>query len=489
MENIKCNNININIKNEVNSKGNISYIDEEEMNVMNSGFVNNLNMILATDFYQLTMGAAYYQYNLENNIEEEDDIATFELFIRKFPKHRNYLIFAGLEQALQYLLNARFTEQTIKFLREKEVFKNIDSSFFDEYLPKFKFNVDVWAMKEGNFFFPNEPVIRVQGPLFHAQIAETYLLNVINFQTLVASKASRIKTVAPDKVLLEFGTRRSHSPLAGVYAARASYIAGFNGTSNVIADLELGINSTGTMAHSFVQKFDDELDSFNLYYKIYERDSILLIDTYDTEIGAEKSCKFGNNIKGVRIDSGDLIEHAKKVRKILDKNGCEKVLIVASSDLNEYKIKEIIDKKVPIDAFGVGTELATSRDDPTISGVYKLIEYNNVPKIKISEEKLTYPGKKQVYRICDKDGMFKEDLLALENEPAPPNSEALLIPIIKNGELIKPYPKLDAIQNYYLDNIKKLPDSYKKLKEAKIFKLKVSKKLEQLTNSLSQKYP
>ncbi|MFX1302658.1 MAG: nicotinate phosphoribosyltransferase [Promethearchaeota archaeon] len=456
---------------------------------MSSGFINNQNMILATDFYQLTMGAAYYQYNLENNIDEKDDIATFELFIRQFPRNRNYLIFAGLEQAVHFLLNARFTERTIEFLREKAVFKNIDANFFNEYLPNFKFNLNVWAMKEGNFFFPNEPIIRVEGPMFHAQIVETYLLNVINYQTLVASKASRIKNIAPDKVLLEFGTRRSHSPLAGVYAARASYIAGFNATSNVVADLELSINSTGTMAHSFVQKFESELDSFDSYYKIYDKDSILLIDTYHTEKAAEKSCKFGNNIKGVRIDSGDLIDHAKKVRKILDDNGCEKVLIVASSDLNEYKIKEIIDRNAPIDAFGIGTELATSSDDPTISGVYKLIEYNNIPKIKISEEKLTYPGVKQVYRIYDKDGMFKEDLLALENETAPPNSEALLIPVIKNGELINPYPKLDNIQNYYLENIKKLPDTYKKLKEAKIFKLKVSKKLEQLTNSLAQKYP
>ncbi|MFX1307059.1 MAG: nicotinate phosphoribosyltransferase, partial [Promethearchaeota archaeon] len=225
---------------------------------MNSGFVNDLNMILATDFYQLTMGAAYYQYNLENNINETDDIAAFELFIRQLPRNRNYLIFAGLEQAIHYLLNARFTERTIKFLRSKAVFKNIDPSFFDDYLPNFKFKLDVWAMKEGNFFFPNEPILRVQGPLFHAQVAETYLLNVINYQTLVASKASRIKNIAPNKVLLEFGTRRSHSPLAGVYAARASYIAGFNGTSNAVADLELGINSSGTMAHSFVQKFDIE---------------------------------------------------------------------------------------------------------------------------------------------------------------------------------------------------------------------------------------
>jgi nicotinate phosphoribosyltransferase len=446
-------------------------------------------MILATDFYQLTMGAAYYQYNLENEIDENEDIATFELFIRRFPRNRNYLIFAGLEQAIQYLLNARFTERTIDFLREKKVFKNIDKSFFDEYLPNFKFNLDVWAMREGNFFFPNEPVIRVQGPMLHAQIVETYLLNVINFQTLIASKASRIKTIAPDKVLLEFGTRRSHSPLAGVYAARASYVAGFNGTSNVIADLELGINSSGTMAHSFVQKFDNELESFNSYYKIYGNESIFLIDTYDTEKGAQKSCKFGNRIKGVRLDSGDLIVHAKKVRKILDDNGCEKMLIVASSDLNEYKIKKIIDNNAPIDAFGIGTELATSRDDPAISGVYKLIEYNRIPKKKISEEKVKYPGIKQVYRIFDNDGKFKKDILSLEDEPAPSNSEPLLFQIVKSGELVKELPKLDDIQKFYLENIKKLPSPYKKLEEAHIFELQISKKLQQLTKSLKLKYP
>ncbi|MFX1324234.1 MAG: nicotinate phosphoribosyltransferase [Promethearchaeota archaeon] len=453
---------------------------------LKSGFINENNMILSTDFYQLTMTAAYYQYNLENNIHEKDDMATFEIFVRKFPKNRNYLIFAGLEQALHYLLNARFTEKTIDFLRNRPVFNKIDSQFFDNYLPNFRFNLDIWAMKEGNFFFPNEPIMRVQGPMIHAQLAETYLLNVINFQTLVASKASRITNIAPNKVLLEFGTRRSHSPLAGVYAARASYIAGFNGTSNVIADIELGINSTGTMAHSFVQKFNNEIESFKIYYDIYGENSILLIDTYDTEKGAKKSTHFGNNIKGVRIDSGNLIDHAKEVRKILDENGCKDVLIVASSDLNEYKIKKLIDENAPIDAFGVGTELATSSDDPTISGVYKLIQYNNIPKIKISEEKVTYPGIKQVFRKFNGKGMFEEDLLALANEPIPPSTEPLLEQIMKNGNIIVKLPKLDEIQQFYLENIKKLPDIYKKLRNIQPFQLEISRTLEDLTLSLKE---
>ena len=453
-----------------------------------SGFINEQNLILSTDFYELTMGAAYYQYNLNNNIEEEDDIAVFELFVRQLPKNRNYLIFAGLEQVIHYLQNARFSERTIEFLRKKDVFKKIDSSFFDDYLPKFKFKLDVWAMREGNFFFPNEPIMKIQGPMFHAQLAETYLLNIINYQTIVASKASRIKNVAQDKTLLEFGTRRSHSPLAGVYAARASYIAGFNGTSNVIADIELGINSSGTMAHSFVQRFNNEMESFEVYNDIYGDNSIFLIDTYDTEQAANKITKFKNSIKAVRIDSGDLVDHSKKVRKILDENGCEKVLIVASSDLNEYRIKEILDKNAPIDAFGIGTELATSRDDPAIAGVYKLIEYNRKPKIKISEDKLTYPGKKQIYRFYNKQGEFKEDILTLDYEPAPSDSEALLIPVMKKGILITNLPDLNNIQQFYNENIKKLPNKFKELDENHTFELRISKKLSELTNSLKEKF-
>jgi len=458
------------------------------MNKSNSELLNNANMILATDFYQLTMGAAYYQYNLENNRDENEDIAVFELFIRKYPKNRNYLIFAGLEQVIHYLLNARFSEDTINFLKSKDVFKNIDPSFFEEYLPNFKFKLDAWSMKEGTFFFPDEPIMRIQGPMFHAQLAETYILNVINYQTIVASKASRIRNIAPDKILLEFGTRRSHSPLAGVYAARASYIAGFDGTSNVIADLELGIISSGTMAHSFVQKFDTEEEAFDAYYNIYGKNSILLIDTYDTEKAAKKACKYGNNIMGVRIDSGDLIQHSKKVRAILDNNGSKEVKIIASSDLNEYKIKNIIDNHAPIDVFGVGTELATSRDDPSISGVYKLIEYNGQPKIKVSEEKLTYTGKKQIYRIYNKRGFFKEDILTLDNDVVPLNSEALLIPIMEKGNLISKLPQLMEVQQYYLKNIQKLPDEYKTLDENHVFKLKISEKLSDLTNSLKKEH-
>ena len=453
----------------------------------NSGFLNELNMILATDFYQLTMGAAYYQENLEKLNEMEDDIAVFDLFIRKLPKNRNYLIFAGLEQVIHYLQNARFTESTIEFLRSREEFRNINRDFFDAYLPKFKFNLDVWSLKEGTFFFANEPVMRFQGPMLQAQLAETFILNVINYQTLVASKASRIKNIAPNKVLLEFGTRRSHSPLAGVYAARASFIAGFNGTSNVLADLELGINSSGTMAHSFVQRFDNEEEAFDLYFKIYGKNSILLIDTYDTEKAAKKACKFGNKIFGVRIDSGDLIENSKKVRKILDENGCNDVIIVASSDLNEYKIKNLLEHDAPIDAFGIGTELVTSRDDPALAAVYKLVEYQGKPRIKTSEDKLTYPGKKQLYRLYDNNGIFLKDIITLEEEPSPPNSEILLTQVMERGKLKVEVSNLKEIQQYYLENIKNLPNTFKIIDKEIDYRVEISEELRKLTKMLQNK--
>jgi nicotinate phosphoribosyltransferase len=449
--------------------------------------IDKENMILSTDFYQITMIAAYYQYNYENNINEGDDICVFELFSRKLPKNRNYLVFAGLEQVLYYLLNARFSNRTIEYIRNRDEFKNIDSSFFDEYLLNFKFDLDVWALREGEIFFPNEPIIRVEGPSIKAQLAETYLLSVVNYQTIIASKAARIKDVAGDKVVLEFGTRRAHSPQAGIYAARASYIGGFDGTSNVTADLELGIKASGTMAHSFVQKFG-EMESFRVYYDIYKGDTILLIDTYDIKEGTLKATKFGNDIFGVRIDSGDLAEEAKRVRKILDDNGCENIIIVLSSDLNEFKIRDILKRGVKVDAFGVGTELVTSRDDPSLGVVYKLMEHNGKPTIKISEGKITYPGKKQLYRFINDEGKIERDVLALSDEPTPPGAEPMLIPILERGNLKYNLPKLEEIRAYSMNNIKKLPDRLRKLEEVKSQKLEISNKLENLTASLINKY-
>jgi len=453
----------------------------------NSCFINEENMILSTDFYQVSMCAAYYQYNLENNIAEEDDISTFELFVRKLPENRNYLVFAGLEQVIHYVQNARFTPRVIEYLKSREMLKNIDDSFFDEYLPNFEFKLDVWALPEGTVFFPNEPLVRVTGPTFHAQLLETYIISVINYQTIVASKAARIRKAAKDKLVLEFGTRRAHSPQAGIYAARASYIGGFDGTSNVVSDLELGIEASGTMAHSFVEKFG-EMESFEIFYRYYGENTINLIDTYDIKKGTLKSTKFGNNILGVRIDSGDLAKETKRVRRILDENGCNEVQIVLSSNLDEYKIREILDKGAPADAFGVGTELVTSSDAPKLSAVYKLMEHNREPKIKISEGKKTYPGRKQLYRIFDDKGKYKEDLLMLEDEKPPDNAYPLLVPIMKGGKLIYDLPSLDEIKNYCYDNLDRLHEKYHQLNEIKVKKVRISEKLDNLVDALISKY-
>jgi len=434
------------------------------------------------------MSAGYFQYNLENSIDDQNDTSTFELFVRKLPRNRNYLIFAGLEQVIHYLQNARFNERTIEYFRSREVFKNIDPKFFDEYLPNFKFDLDVWSIPEGQFFFPNEPIMRIEGPTIQAQLAETYILNVITYQTVVASKASRIRNVSGNRIILDFGTRRSHSPLAGVYAARASYIAGLNGTSNCVADLELGIKASGTMAHSWVQRFPTELESFKAFYKIYGKNSILLIDTYDIKKGTLNACKTAKDIKGVRIDSGDLVENSKIVRKILDENGLKNAIITLSSDLNEHKIKDLIEKGAPADAFGVGTEMVTSRDDPVVNSVYKLIQHNGIPKIKISEGKITYPGKKQVYRVYDENGKFTKDILMLENETPPDKSEPFLAPIMRKGKLIYDLPSLDEIQQFYYKNIEKLPEEFKKLEQLDLFRLGLSNGIKELTQKLKNQY-
>jgi len=434
------------------------------------------------------MSAGYFQYNLENSIDDQNDISTFEVFVRKLPRNRNYLIFAGLEQVIHYLQNARFNERTIEYFRSREDFKNINPKFFDEYLPNFKFDLDVRSIPEGQFFFPNEPIMRIEGPTIQAQLAETYILNVITYQTAVASKASRIRNVSGNRIILDFGTRRSHSPLAGVYAARASYIAGLNGTSNCVADLELGIRASGTMAHSWVQRFADELESFKVFYKIYGKNSILLIDTYDIKKGTLNACKTAMDIRGVRIDSGDLVENSKIVRKILDENGLKNAIITLSSDLNEHKIKDLIEKGAPADAFGVGTEMVTSRDDPVVDSVYKLIQHNRIPKIKISKGKITYPGKKQVYRVYDENGKFTKDILMLENETPAEESEPIMILIMKKGELIYDLPSLDEIQQFYYKNMEKLPEEYKKLEQLNLFRLELSNGIKELTQKLKNQY-
>jgi len=396
---------------------------------------------LTTDLYELTMAAAYF----ENGLRER---AIFDLFIRKLPKHRSYLIAAGLEQALEYLSSVSFNSEQIDYLREHPSFKKVSREFFD-YLAEFKFTGDVWAMPEGIAAFAMEPLLRVEAPIIEAQIVETFLLSTINFQTMIASKAARVVTATGGRSVVEFGTRRAHGTEAGLFAARAAYIGGCIGTSNVEAGHLFGIPTFGTLAHSFVMSFDDEDDAFRAFLKVFPDTATVLVDTYDTIAAVKRlSRDFGATIPAIRLDSGDLCELSKQVRRILDDAGMNNTKIFASGDLNEYRIADLISRGAQIDSFGVGTELATSYDEPALSGVYKLagIEENGriSMKIKLSHDKATYPGAKQVWRFEDKSGTYAHDLIALaDEEPSAHSADSiagarpLLEPVMEAGRCVE----------------------------------------------------
>ncbi len=375
---------------------------------------------LTTDLYELTMAAAYFENGIRNR-------AIFELFIRKLPRRRSYLIVAGLEQALDYLSTLRFAADQIDYLREHPSFKKVSREFFD-YLAEFRFTGDVLAMPEGTAAFAMEPLLRVTAPIIEAQIVETFLLSTINFQTMIASKAARIVLAASGRSVVEFGTRRAHGTEAGLFAARAAYIGGCIGTSNVEAGHLFGIPTFGTLAHSFVMSFDDEDDAFRAFLKVFPDTATVLVDTYDTIAAVKRLARdFGPTIPAVRLDSGDLCELSKEVRRILDGAGMTGTKIFASGDLNEYKIADLISRGAKIDSFGVGTELATSYDEPALSGVYKLagLEENGrvTMRIKLSHDKATYPGAKQVWRFKQKSGKYAHDLITLADEEPSLNSE------------------------------------------------------------------
>jgi nicotinate phosphoribosyltransferase len=395
---------------------------------------------LTTDLYELAMAAAYF----ENGVEQR---AVFELFIRRLPEHRSYLIAAGLEQALDYLAALSFTAEQIEYLQTHKSFQNVSAEFFD-YLARFRFTGDVWAIPEGTAVFGMEPLLRVTAPIIEAQIVETFLLSTINFQTMVSSKAARIVTAAQGRSVIEFGTRRAHGTEAGLFAARAAYIGGCVGTSNVEAGFLFGIPTFGTLAHSFIMSFDREDDAFQAFLKVFPTSATVLVDTYDTIAAVKRLARdFGSAIPAVRLDSGDLLGLSKQARKILDDAGMTETRIFASGDLNEYKIAELISRGAQIDSFGVGTELATSYDAPALSGVYKLAAIEQSGgislRMKLSHDKATYPGAKQVWRFTDGSGKYARDLVAQADEQPPliePEGSAgswrpLLAPVMTQGRL------------------------------------------------------
>jgi nicotinate phosphoribosyltransferase len=437
---------------------------------------------LATDLYQLTMAAAYH----DNGRNER---ASFELFARKLPRERSYLIVAGLEQALDYLRRLSFTSDEIEYLRGLPAFDHVSPKFFD-YLRDFRFSGDVWAMPEGTVAFAGEPLFRVTAPLIEAQIVETYLLATINFQTLIATKASRIVDAAQGRGIIEFGARRAHGFGAAIYAARAAFIGGCIGTSNVEAGRMFDIPVYGTAAHSFTMAFEREIDAFRAYFKVFPDSSTLLLDTYDTIDAARLATEFGQELRGVRLDSGDLIELSKRVRAILDEAGMRQTKILASGDLNEFKIAEMIAAGAPIDLFGVGTDLSTSRDAPALGGVYKLVEVEVdgrvEPKLKLSPDKATYPYRKQVWRATSSGGLFVGDIIARADETDLPGAP-LLEPVMCEGQGVATPPGLREAQERARLQLAGLPAAHKRLIEAQPYPVRYSDKLEESRLDLLEK--
>jgi len=435
---------------------------------------------LATDLYELTIAAAYF----ENN---ESADAAFELFVRNLPANRSYLIAAGLEQAAEYLRGLRFEKEHIEFLRKHPSFKNIGDGFF-RYLREFRFRGNVWALPEGTVFFANEPIMRVSAPIIQAQIVETYLLSTINFQTLIATKASRVVQSARGREVVEFGGRRAHGPEAALLAARSSYIGGCVGTSNVLAGYKFGIPVYGTMAHSFVMNYESEEEAFKRFCKAFPRAGLLL-DTYDTVRAVRKAIPMKPSL--VRLDSGDRYDLSVKVRKMLDDAGLKQTKIFVSGDLNEFIINDLTSKDAPIDAFGVGTELVTSRDDPALQGIYKIVETCRDGRlnfrVKTSEGKRTIPGAKQVYRKYTARGELEGDVLALADEEAIPDGEPLLTQIFKDGDVIYEPPRLAEIRRRAMRNVSQLPAGFKDLKKSQPSPVSLSKKLQDLSETLWQR--
>lgn len=436
---------------------------------------------LLTDLYQFNMMQAY----LENGMAEP---AVFELFFRKLPPTRGFLVTAGLEQVLDYLEMLRFSEGEIAWLRQSGHF----SSAFLDYLVGFRFSGDVRAMPEGTICFADEPVIQVVAPLAEAQFVESRLLNLIHFQTVVASKAARMILAAPGKQLIDFGFRRAHGEEAGLLAARAAYVAGFAGTATVAAGRLFEIPLHGTMAHSFVQAHESEIEAFEHFARSRPDRVVLLIDTYDTEAGARtvaslapRLAERGIRVAGVRIDSGDLGEMACRVRKILDAAGLREVSIVASGGLDENSLQHLTAADAPIDVYGIGTSLTTASDAPALDCAYKLQEYAGIARRKRSAGKATWPGRKQVYRSFDAERRMRSDLLTTDEGGR--TGTPLLQTVMRDGRRTAPSPSLDELRRRVADALAQLPEPLYRLEAAATYQIEVDERLRRLADAVDER--
>ncbi|MEE9165374.1 MAG: nicotinate phosphoribosyltransferase [Nitrospinota bacterium] len=448
-----------------------------------------MTQALKTDLYQLTMMQAYFAGN-------HNPYATFDYFVRKIP-FGSYLVVAGLPSVLSYIEELRFDPDDLEYLAEQNLFTHS----FLKYLENFSFTGDISGMPEGELAFPKEPILRVRAPIMEAQLIESFVLNKINFSSLIATKASRVVYAARGKLVAEFGLRRAQGE-AQLEATRACFIGGCSATSNVYAGKDLGIPVTGTMAHSYVTSFENETDAFRIYSETFPNNTILLIDTYDSLEGARKAVEIAKDmesrdqrLKAVRLDSGNLLELSKKVRNIFDKAGCSYVKIFASSDLNEWKIQELLQNGASIDAFGVGTEMITSSPSPALGGIYKLVEIedadgNLIPKMKLSneQEKATLPGRKTVWRLYDSNGLLKEDVIALDDEKIDYSGKyrKIHVPFVEKGEVVYQIPLLKEIRDQAQKNLSFLPEKYREIDAAPSYPVKLSFGLQKLTQNLSR---
>ncbi len=427
---------------------------------MKKGFCRSA---LFTDLYELTMAAVYFE-------REMFAPATFSFFIRSYPVNRRFFVACGVEEVLSFLENFRFQEEELAYLEGLGLFK----PRFLEFLARLRFTGEVYAMEEGTIFFAGEPLLEITAPIIEAQLIETFVINALCFETLIASKAIRSVIAAKDRVVVDFSARRTHGVDAALKVARASYLAGFSATSNTLAGKIYGIPVTGTMAHSFIESFPSEIEAFSAFAEVFPENTVLLLDTYDTLAAARKAVQIakkleaqGKRLKGVRLDSGDLVELSRKVREILDAHGLDYVKIFASGGLDEYKIAEVLAKGAPIDAFGVGTKMGVSADAPYLDAAYKLVSYDGRPVTKLSSGKKTLAGAKQVFRR-EENGRYQEDFVGLREETLP-EATPLLKPLMKGGERCAPARSLEEVRKRVKDELSKLPEPLKEIHPGEVF--------------------
>ncbi|MEA1946295.1 MAG: nicotinate phosphoribosyltransferase [Thermodesulfobacteriota bacterium] len=430
---------------------------------------------LFTDLYELTMAASYFAHQVFST-------ATFSLFIRENYLQRNFFVAAGLEDVLNELAASRFSEQDIKYLQTTGIF----SKDFLSYLAGLRFSGKILAMPEGTIFFANEPVLEVTAPIIEAQLSETFLLNTIGFQSMIASKAARCIHVAGNRPLIDFSLRRTQGQDAGHKVARSTYISGFAATSNVLAGQMYGIPISGTMAHSYVEAFSGELVAFSAYSETFPDNSIFLIDTYNTIDGAENAVTVakqmkenGHSLIGVRLDSGNMADLSQKVRKIFDDAGLSDIKIFASSGFDEFKIAKVIAEGAKIDAFGVGTKVGVSADAPYLDVVYKMVHFKDRDVRKLSPGKITLAGEKQVFRKSDQNGRYLEDIIGLRDDIMD-QGKPLLKKVMENGEILQSHPPLQTIQDRFKKNFALLDDRYKSILEHNAYPVKLSSPLQTL---------